>query len=85
MKRGRNRQASAIDALIPLVVPEEGITRSQLAKVLRISYSQATRSLELMRRHRILSRRIRKSQYVYRLTAGRDHMANGITSTIHIN
>ena len=85
MKRGSNKQASAIDALIPLVVPEHGITRSQLAKVLRISYSQATKSLELMRRHRILSRRIRKSQYVYRLTAGRDHMANGITSAIHVN
>lgn len=85
MKRGSNKQASAIDALIPLVVPEEGITRSQLAKVLRITYSQATRSLELMRRHRILSRRIRKSQYVYRLTAGRDHMANGIASAIYVN
>ena len=85
MKTGSNRQVAAIDALIPLVIPEQGITRSQLAKVLKITYAQATRSLELMRRHRLLSRRIRKSQYVYRLTGGRDHLANGITSTIYVN
>ena len=85
MKTGSNKQAAAIDALIPLVIPEKGITRSQLAKVLKISYAQATRSMELMRRHRLLSRRIRKAQYVYRLTAGRDHLANSITSTIHVN
>ena len=85
MRRGSNKQGSAIDALIPLVVPDEGITRSQLAKTLKISYAQATRSLELMRRHRILSRRIRKSQYVYRLTGGRDHYANGIANAIYVN
>ena len=54
-----------IDTMIPLVIPRDGITRGELARKLKVSYTEATQALERMRQHRLLSRRIRKSHYVY--------------------
>ena len=81
----KSSRATTIDAMIPMVVPRDGITRGELARILQISYSQATRSLERLRQHRMLSRRIRKSHYVYRLTGTHDSLTNGVLSTIYIN
>ena len=81
----RSSRATTIDAMIPLVVPRDGITRGELARILKISYAQATRSLERLRQHRLVSRRIRKSHYVYRLTGAHDSLTNGVLSTIYMN
>ena len=74
-----------IDAMIPLVVPRNGITRGELARTLKVSYSDATKALERLRQHRYLSRRIRKSHYVYRLTGSRESLTVGTLSTIFLN
>ena len=74
-----------IDALIPLAIPSAGITRGELARKLKISYSDATHALERMRQHRLLRRHIRKAQYIYRLTGSRRSLSMGTLRTIYLN
>ncbi len=74
-----------IDTMIPLVIPRDGITRGELARKLKVSYTEATQALERMRQHRLLSRRIRKSHYVYRLTGSRQALTIGALNTISLN
>ncbi len=74
-----------IDAMIPLVVPEEGITRGELARTLKITYAESTRALERLCQHRLLRRGIRKSQYVYRLTGSRISLSIGAPNAIFPN
>jgi len=76
---------AVIDTMIPLVTPNNGITRAQLAKLLRISYPQATQALELLRQRRLMRRYIRQSQYVYRLTASRQALSVGAMGVICLN
>ena len=81
----KSNNAAVIDAMIPLVIPRDGITRSELARKLRVSYSEATRALERLHQHRLLSRRIRKSHYVYRLTGSRQSLTISTLNTIFLN
>lgn len=78
-------RGAMVDALIPLVIPTEGITRGNLARKLNISYSDATRALERLRRHRLLRRHIRKARYIYRLTGSRRSLSMGTLSPIYLN
>lgn len=79
------RRVDTIDAIIPMVIPKEGITRSELAKALNLTYSQATKALERMRGHKMLSRRIAKSKYVYRLTDRHNALTNSVMNVIYTN
>ena len=74
-----------VDALIPLVIPEAGITRGELARKLKVSYSDATHALERLRRHRLVRRHIRKARYIYRLTGSRRSLSMGTLRTIFLN
>ena len=78
-------RAAMIDALIPLVIPSAGITRGDLARKLKISYSDSTHALERLRRHRLLRRHIRKAQYIYRLTGSRTSLSMGTLRAIFLN
>ena len=54
-----------VDVLIPIIVPNNGITRSELAKQLKLPYKVVTNSLERLRSKRLLRRHIKKSNYIY--------------------
>lgn len=82
MKSGRT---AIIDTMIPLVIPPSGITRGELARNLKVSYSDATEALERLRKLRLLNRRINKSRYVYRLTGSRRSLSIDPPSTIYLN
>ncbi|MBM3924803.1 MAG: hypothetical protein FJ320_02265 [SAR202 cluster bacterium] len=76
---------AVIDTMIPLVTPPDGITRGQLARLLKITYPQATQALERLRERRLVKRSIRQSQYVYRLTASRQALSVGAMGVICLN
>ncbi len=78
-------RAAILDAVLPLLIPAQGITRGQLAKAARISYSQACQVLERMRHHRLVRRHLRRSQYIYRLTASRSTLTVGASNRISLN
>jgi DNA-binding MarR family transcriptional regulator len=76
---------AVIDTMIPLVTPPHGITRGQLARLLKITYPQATQALERLRERRLVKRSIRHSQYIYRLTASRQALSVGAMGVICLN
>ena len=76
---------AVIDTMIPLVTPPNGITRAHLARLLKITYPQATQALERLRERRLMKRSIRQSQYVYRLTASRQALSVGTMGVICLN
>ena len=80
-----SKRVALIDVMIPLVIPVTGITRGELARKLRVSYSEATKALERLRKHRLLRRHIHKSRYVYRLTGSRRSLSVGTLTTIFLN
>ena len=80
-----NSREAVIDAMIPLLVPADGITRGQLARKMRVTYSEATRALERLREHHLLRRHLRKSQFIYRLTGSRRSLSVGTLGTIFLN
>jgi predicted transcriptional regulator len=63
-----------VDAIVPLVMPKEGMTRAQLARRLGLKYSDATRALERLRQQRLVRRHIRGSQYVYTYQGAQDYI-----------
>ena len=74
-----------VDVLIPLLMPKDGMTRGELAKRFRLSYREATNVLERLRKHRLLKRHIRRSQYIYTLQASRKALSVGVTAHIGLN
>ena len=74
-----------VDVLIPLLMPKDGMTRGELAKKLSLSYREATNVLERLRKHRLLKRHIRRSQYIYTLQASRKALSVGVTAHIGLN
>jgi len=78
-------RGAMIDTVIPLVIPSAGITRSDLARKLKVTYHEATRSLERLRQHRLVRRHINKSQYIYKLTGSRRSLTIGSLREIHLN
>ena len=74
-----------IDAVIPLVIPSAGITRADLARKLKVTYHEATRSLERLRQNRLVRRHINKSQYIYKLTGSRRSLTIGTLRAIYLN
>jgi DNA-binding MarR family transcriptional regulator len=79
-----NRMA-IIDTMIPVITPNDGITRTELSKLLKVSYTQATQVLERMRQKRLVKRHIRKSQYIYRLSASRQCLTISVPTTFCLN
>lgn len=80
----KNRMA-IIDTMIPVITPNDGITRTELSKLLKVSYAQAAQVLERMREKRLVKRHIRRSQYIYRLSASRQCLTIGSLQTICLN
>ena len=78
-------RGAMIDAVIPLVIPSAGTTRSDLARKLKVTYHEATRSLERLRQNRFVRRHINKSQYIYKLTGSRRSLTMGTLREIHLN
>ena len=78
-------RGAMIDAVIPLVIPSAGTTRSDLARKLKVTYHEATRSLERLRQNRLVRRHINKSQYIYKLTGSRRSLTMGTLREIHLN
>lgn len=80
-----NKKMTLIDVMIPLVIPVDGITRSELAIKLNVSYSEATKALESLRKGRLLRRHLYKSRYIYKLTGSRDALSVGTLHAISLN
>ena len=80
----KNRMA-IIDTMIPVITPNDGITRTALSKLLKVSYAQATQVLERMREKRLVRRHIRQSQYIYRLSASRQCLTVSASRTFCLN
>ena len=81
----RRRYGGLIDVLIPLLVPDAGITRGELARKLGLNYREATQALERLRSQRLLKRHIRRSQYVYTLQASRKALSVGAPPQFGLN
>ena len=74
-----------VDVLIPIIVPNDGITRSELAKQLKLPYKVVTNSLERLRSKRLLRRHIKQSNYIYTLRSSRKALSVGRPSQIVLN
>ena len=74
-----------VDVLIPIILPNKGITRGELAKLLKLPYKIVTNSLERLRSKRLLRRHINKSNYVYTLSSSRKALSVGRPSHIALN
>jgi|KNS7250_AmetaT_FD_contig_21_9930175_length_1119_multi_8_in_0_out_0_2 predicted HTH transcriptional regulator len=62
---------SMVDVIIPIILPNKGITRGDLARQLGLTYWESTRALERLRKERLLKRRLKNSSYIYSLQVSR--------------
>ena len=74
-----------VDVIIPIILPDKGITRGDLAKRLGLTYWEATRALEGLRKERLVKRRLKNSSYIYSLQASRKALCVPAPEYISLN